>query len=459
MTHVCRSWRNILCSTPSLWTQLDFSVSTRSRQAIGFLRRSGNLPLNIYQHLENRDHVEPFCSTTHHNLSRLRQLELISCLDDFESLSTRLSGSAPVLEHLWVANDPSFTDYEVKFPSTIFGGRLPKLTSLTLWLFRTDLRGFNFPSLTRFDFMTGAKTSVRNLTSFFERCPSLEFIQICLDPSMGINEVRPIAPPKKRVYLVALRELRFDETACASGLVDHLILPTCAEVMLKGEFTGGTLNRHGSPTPHIHPSSIDHIPVTREITKAVAMPNSCILSGPNGNLRFWCTSGTRGDFDAGFFTSFSPISALEIRELWVRRDTNPYLDDSSEPWKQTTSGVHGAFEVLTKVEDLTIVNCEIGPFFATLDRATDGGILLPRLRRLTIYVGSGDLDASVLVQCAKAREGHSRPLEEVAIIFGSKPGTEVVRVLESLRELVVEVNHRVGVAPTLIWRGVDRDEW
>ena len=139
-------------------------------------------PLNIYQHLEDTEHVEPLFATIIRNLSRLRRLEIISCLDDFDHLSERLSGSAPVLEHLWVAN---FTDYEVKFPRAILGGQLPKLSSLTLWLFRTVLRGSNFPSLTRFNFMTGAKISVLNLTLFFKRCPLLEFIQIRLDPSMG----------------------------------------------------------------------------------------------------------------------------------------------------------------------------------------------------------------------------------------------------------------------------------
>jgi hypothetical protein len=53
MTHVCRSWRNVLLSTPSLWTQIDFSMSTKSQQAEGFLRRSGNQPLDIYQYLED----------------------------------------------------------------------------------------------------------------------------------------------------------------------------------------------------------------------------------------------------------------------------------------------------------------------------------------------------------------------------------------------------------------------
>ena len=190
------------------------------------------------------------------------------------------------------------------------------------------------------------------------------------------------------------------------------------------------------------------------------MPNSCILSGPNGNLRFWCFEGTREIFDAEFFTLFSPISPLEIRELWVGRNTKSYFSENSKPWKQTAAGVRGAFEVLTKVEDLTIVSCETGPFFVTLNATTDDGILLPGLRRLTIYVGCGDLDISALVQCAKTRNEHSRPFVEVAIVFGSEPRAEVVRVLESLRELVKKLDYRVGVALVLRqWESRDDEMW
>ena len=456
MTHVCRSWRNVLFSTPSLWTQLDFSRSTNSQQAKDFLRRSGGLPLDIHQFLEDPDHIEPFLSTTLRNLSRLRRLDINLCLYDFERLLGRFLTSAPVLEDLKISNDANITEEDIKFPSTIFGGRLPRLTSLSLCSLRTDLRGLNLPSLTRFSFRTGTKTSVRNLTSFFQRCPLLEFIQICFDL---YTPEPPTAPPKKRVHLAALKELRLDQTACKSGLLDHLILPKCTEMMLKGEFMGGIPDYHGSPTPQIHPSSIAHLPVTREITKAVAMPKSCILSGPNGNLRFWCFHGNRENFDAEFFTLFSPISALEIRELWVGQSTESYPSDS-KPWKQTAAGVRSAFEVLTKVEDLTIVSCETEPFFVTLDAATDDGILLSRLRRLTIYVGCGDLAISALVQCAKARKERSKPLGEVAIIFGSKPQTKVVQVLESLREFVEKLDYCVGVAPILRqWESRDDEMW
>jgi len=199
------------------------------------------------------------------------------------------------------------------------------------------------------------------------------------------------------------------------------------------------------------------MPVMKGFTKAVAMPNSCILSGPNGNLRFWCFHGTRGDFDAAFFTSFSPISALEIKELWVGQETKSHT--VNKPWKQTVAGAHGAFAVLTKVEDLTIVSCETGPIFAALDTTADDGVLLPGLRRLTIFVGCGDLDVPALIRCAKARKKHSRPLGEVTIVFREVATTDSIWEVELLKEFVAEVSHYVGAAPVLVWRGADCDSW
>ena len=447
MTHVCRSWRNALLSTPSLWTQIDFSTS-RSKQAKGFLGRSGKQLLDIHQFFESEDDVEPFLSTTLRNMYRLRRLDIASFLLYLEPVLTRFTGSAPELTHLKITNEPDTTDRDMELPSTIFKGQLPKLESLSLAYVHSNLRGFNFPSLTRFNFATGTNISIRDLTSFFERTPSLEFIQLYL----SYMPQPPTPPPRRRVRLAALKELRFDQMASTSGLLDHLILPKCTEMMLKGQFTGEKFDNRGEPGARIHPSSIDHLPVMRGITKAVAMPNSCIFSGPNGDLKFWCFHENHDNFDAEFFTSFSPISISDIRELWVGKGPH-------RPWEQAAAEIQGVFGVLTKVEDLTIVDCKTEPFFSTLGATMDDGIPLPRLRRLTIYVGGGVLGVSVLIQCAKARKENSRPLGKVTVVFEKEPGAGLVKRVESLKEFVGVLDYHVGATPELKWEGKDGDVW
>ena len=70
-----------------------------------------------------------------------------------------------------------------------------------------------------------------------------------------------------------------------------------------------------------------------------------------------------------------------------------------------------------------------------------GGILLSGLQKLTVYAGCGDVDVSALIQCTRSRKEHFRPLEVT------------VDEVESLREFVGELTHRVGEAPKLFWRG------
>ena len=179
-----------------------------------------------------------------------------------------------------------FEDSDIELDNTI--GYFPKLLGLTLYCFRMDFRTFNFPSLTRFTFMTATEISPQDLASFFGRCPSLEFIQLYLHFTP-----QPPTTPRERVRLPALKALDFDRTASACGLLDQLILPKCEKIMLKGSFTGREFDTPGVPAARIHPSSIDHLPQTRGITRAVAMPNACVLSGPNGCLMFWFFPGNR----------------------------------------------------------------------------------------------------------------------------------------------------------------------
>jgi len=104
-------------------------------------------------------------------------------------------------------------------------------------------------------------------------------------PFVRINRHLPLLPPRilthprRRVCLAALRQLRPGNSACAAGLLDQLILPNCTEMMLEEEFAGETLAQDGSPAARIDGSSINHLPVTRGITNAVAMKNSCTFSG------------------------------------------------------------------------------------------------------------------------------------------------------------------------------------
>jgi len=127
--------------------------------------------------------------------------------------------------------------------------------------------------------------------------------------------------------------------------------------------------------------------------------------------------------------------------------------------EQTAADVHGAFRVLTSLEDLTIVSCQTEPFFSALGVEAGDGVLLPGLRRLTAFVGYGDFDVSALIRSAKTRKEHFRPLVEMTIVFDEEPEAELVKGVELLREVVGELAYRVEEAPELYWLGEDCDPW
>ena len=180
----------MLLSALSLWTQIDFSVLEKSQQAEVFIRRSGNQLLDIYQDLTFQDDIEPFLSITLHNEFRLQGLSIVSYLPYFEPLLRKFSASAPELKRLEIPSQGAM-ESSTKLPK-IFGGRMPKLTSLSLQWLHTNLRDLDLPSLTRFDFVTGTDTSIQDLISFFKRCPSLGFIDLCFSYSAQTPTPPPI---------------------------------------------------------------------------------------------------------------------------------------------------------------------------------------------------------------------------------------------------------------------------
>ena len=166
-------------------------MSTKSQQAEYFLRRSGNQLLDIYQYPGGQDHVhvEPFLSIMLHNLFRPQGLPITSDLPYLEPLLGDLSASAPELKHLEIQSR-SVVESDTKLPA-ISGGRTPKLTSLSLRWFRTNLRDLNFPSLTLFSFVT--TTNPRSRSNILLR--KMPFAQIHRNlPLLSTSNAHPSSP-------------------------------------------------------------------------------------------------------------------------------------------------------------------------------------------------------------------------------------------------------------------------
>ncbi|KAF9264548.1 hypothetical protein L218DRAFT_900365 [Marasmius fiardii PR-910] len=114
LSRVCGRWRNILLSTPRLWTSLSvhFNGWTREPQKLSgltkmFMDRSGKLGLTISLDFSNADEplevVLPALEPLVHNSSRWTDVKLvIPALVIKHSLFESIRGRLPVLEHLYI---------------------------------------------------------------------------------------------------------------------------------------------------------------------------------------------------------------------------------------------------------------------------------------------------------------------------------------------------------------------
>ncbi|KAI9464351.1 hypothetical protein HD554DRAFT_2175164 [Boletus coccyginus] len=162
VSHVCRHWRNIAFSTPSLWTTI--SVPAEERPPYEFastlLERSKGLPIDIYIDCEPREYdcdVEPpsdadvefLFSLLIPHIHRWRTMEL--AVLEYHHMYIFLSAvsdpstpAAPQLETLELYHREEMEEFEsfgyhsMSKHFTLFGGSAPSLTRLVLWGVHVD---------------------------------------------------------------------------------------------------------------------------------------------------------------------------------------------------------------------------------------------------------------------------------------------------------------------------------
>lgn len=145
---VCRSWRNTLLSSPSLWNEIhaDYPLHVNFH-----LARSGKVPLELY--FRGGSPVDRFCRKVVPHIDRVRLLHLSLCAGDqerildslsggpemtllrdlrFEKASTRLRLSASMMEKMssFAANTTNLSLWNVD--PHLLSLRLPHLLSLPL---------------------------------------------------------------------------------------------------------------------------------------------------------------------------------------------------------------------------------------------------------------------------------------------------------------------------------------
>ena len=454
-THVCRGWRNLFISRPSLWTQLDCTHVEKTRI---YVERSKSSPLDVYI---RGDEDTPFPSDAflltipHH--SRFRSLSLFGSSDDLAGIiNQHLHCPAPSLEELKI----SFTGAPRPIEATIFDGNLSSLRELRLSGVLTDLPWVDLPNLTTFYFrnVPSNKVSVTQLLNLFERAPLLSTVTLW--------EASPITSDAPLGRVVALPHLKFLQISAEpvySALLKHLSIPSGALLTLDFDVDGEIF-----PIPACLPKPFDNLNNILPITSINLLFNSVLslrLNGPSGGLYIygnWTGAPTslpnfhcRG---LGTLNHF-PISSTERLTIGTYAFTRPQRVEESITYQTLL--------LMRTLQTLTLTDCFNASFVSALDPSQNpsGTLLCPELKEVILYIKKKEqFCIKELLAMAKERDSKGAKLSTIKIISTEAfvSATEVLKLRDHIERVRYRLDNIVPAwddGPDGIPHFEDDDDW
>ena len=450
LTHVCRGWRELFISRPSLWARLDCRSIEKTRV---YIDRSKNSPLEI--HLDGH-YIPSYCEEAFllavPHASRVKTLSAIGWLPSdspalLQTLVEQFSRPVPLLEKLKI--DVLCTTPTL--PTTLFNGDVSSLRELSLtgilmppsWMGLGNLTIFNLCDLPDY------KIPLTHLLDFFESAPRLRDIRLR-------NSIphHSDAPPERIVPLPNLIKLKTIGHPVNSVLLNHLSIPSGASVALVFTFRGPIL-----PFPAHIPDTLDNL----DNISRIATINLCFgpdrramrLNGPSGELCVlgnWAGEAARPHTDTPRFLRFlNRFDTSRCRQLGISQCRFQQDLLTSVPIKLWSTYQFlfsmGDLRVLTLIESFNL------PFILTLnpDKTPDKIVLCPKLEDIILYVNlSGGVHIDELLSMTEERASRGAKLSTITIVStcALTPTMEVFR----LRNHVSRVEYKFDNAPPA-WDG------
>jgi hypothetical protein len=443
-THVCRHWRTTLLSFASLWAEINCAGEA---QTFFFLERAKAAPLHIYlrprfSHASLRAFIAP----------RVDRMELLIAHPmitvDTTALCRDLSSPAPNLKVLVIA--PRSASWQ--YLPTIFKGELPELRRFTVERATFDLIQFRTPNLTHLSLQYTAhgEPVMADLLEFLDQTPLLENLTMVAAGPLS-EDVGSHDDLDKVVHLPHLNQLELVGRSARSGIISHLSLPVGVDVTLRAD----TMSSQDGVTEHFLPSSLEHIPMARNVTAinfSVTTSNICSIRyiGPNGTIYITASNAEAiEDTDDGGFSyeairSFQPISTMEVAKILF----DGFQGYVSQP--EASEAPHfAAFRSMENLCSITLVDCSSQMFIAVL-QITEPEIICPSLRTLTIYLSPDDsFDAAKLEGLLSTRKERGAPLDTLILIAEDEHERVPDNALGKFRRYVGEVEFRID--PQVPW--------
>jgi hypothetical protein len=421
LTHVCRIWREVFISRPSLWTDLDCGDGDKTRV---YLERSKSLPVNLS--LDTDDCLPSyslFSGMIPHVIERLGSLTARAPPEELQAITDHLSRPAPLLEKLFICGDPNYNlrSNPVLTPA-LFNGDLSSLRKLHLESVYTVLPWRNMVNLTSFKLarMSSGGATIRQLLDFFESAPHLR--------KVILKFAAPISAAQNRrlVSLARLERMEITDCGSVSPLLDHLLIPVGARLTIEVDLPNPPIKDHP-------PRFLDNLRnlsdfTTIELTGYGSEPQ-IQFSGPNGKVTMIPIT-FRVDTTCFMIESLDQFDTSRTEQLTIE-DGSLLSSDLS----------YRALLPMKQLRTLALRRCEDSDAFVRAlhpNMSPLGGLICPRLEELAIVLNGTTLDITGVIGVVVARASRGSKLKSIRIV-GFKPVR--ANLLEQLEQHVLHVEY------------------
>ena len=369
LTHVCRSWRALFISYPSLWSRLEV---TNTGKTIAYLDRSKSSPLKVV-----------LCYTK----------------------------SDPSLEAVL----PLMALHFRRFKSLTLNGTCDLFWSLDIYWDITPSPCISLPNLTTFRLACASDSEITlvQLLDFFESAPHLTDVTLVYSIP-AISD----APSGRVVHLSHLKNLAISADTAHSTLLNHLSIPEGALLAPDFNFSGKE-----SPLPHYLPKAIKNLNNLSRITTVNLHFDETTkfvqLGGPSGGLYIQCH---REDWDEVGEPLDLDCPILQSLDYFPLHTTLRLAITKYEPPSPTKVSGSSPYKFLLRMADLrslTLTECNNLPFILALNPLHDPMVTLcPGLEELTLYVEERNaVHVLELVSMVKERASRGAKLQSVTIVY------------------------------------------
>ena len=331
-------------------------------------------------------------------------------------------------------------------------GDLPELRRFTVERATFDLAKFRTPNLTHLSLQYTAhgEPGMADLLIFLEQTPLLESLAMVAAGPLS-DDAGSHDDLDKIVHLPRLKQLELVGRSARSGIIFHLSLPVGADVTLRADVAPS----QDGITEHFLPSSVEHIPMARNVTAinfSITTSDLCSLRyiGPNGTILITASNAEAiEDVEDSLFSyeairSFQPISMTEVEKILIDgfQGYDNQLEASEAPYLV-------AFRTMEHLHSITLVDCSSQLFIAILQIA-EPEIIFPSLRKLTMYLSHEDsFSAAKLEGLLATRKERGFPLDALILIAEDDHECIPENVLGKFRRYASEVEFRVD--PQVPW--------